>query len=351
MADVLIFLSSAAAIDFFLRRLLGRLKARLEKTSNPWDDTLIDAVRGPLILVIWVLAVSVSLQIADQGAERGVATFVPNLRAVGVIGCLAWFLLRWIAGLAEILTERQTIGETQLDLTTIMALRKLSTTVVVLLSSVVTLESLGFDLTAIVTVGGIGGVAAGFASRDVVANFFGGFMIYVTHPFGVGDWVRSPDRNIEGTIEDIGWYQTRIRTFTSRPLYVPNSIFTGIALENPSRMTNRRIYETIGLRYDDFAQLRGIIDDVRAMLAEHPDIESDQKILMVNFELFGESSINFFIYAFTKTKDWATYHKVKEDVLIQVGQIIEGHGAEIAFPTQTLHVPAGVRVESVAKDR
>jgi MscS family membrane protein len=71
-------------------------------------------------------------------------------------------------------------------------------------------------------------------------------MIYLDRPFAVGDWIRSPDRDIEGTVEDIGWRLTRIRTFDSRPLYVPNSAFTSIAVENPSRMEHRRIYETIG---------------------------------------------------------------------------------------------------------
>jgi MscS family membrane protein len=337
--DVTIVLFVAALVDFSLRRILSRLQAQLERTKNPWDDALLVAVRSPLGLFVWVIAFSVSMQIADQGLQQGLAVYLPRLREIGVIACVGWFLLRWIREVAAALVEQREAGRSELDLTTILALRKLGTTVVVLLVAVVTLETLGFDLTAVVTVGGVGGVAAGFASRDVIANFFGGLMIYVTHPFGVGDWIRSPDRDIEGTVEDIGWYQTRIRTFSSRPLYVPNSIFTGIALENPSRMSHRRIYETIGVRYDDLAQVARIVEDARKMLADHPDIESEEKILMVNFDAFSESSLDFFVYTFTKTTDWATYHQVKQDVLLRLGEIVERHGAEIAFPTRTLHVP------------
>lgn len=68
-------------------------------------------------------------------------------------------------------------------------------------------------------------------------------MIYFDRPFKVGDWIRSPDRQIEGTVERIGWRMTIIRTFDKRPLYVPNSVFSSIVVENPSRMLNRRIYE------------------------------------------------------------------------------------------------------------
>ena len=80
--------------------------------------------------------------------------------------------------------------------------------------------------------------------------------VYLDRPFAVGDWVRSPDREIEGTVENIGWRVTRIRTFDKRPLYIPNSIFSQIAVENPSRMSNRRIKETIGIRYDDASKNR-----------------------------------------------------------------------------------------------
>ena len=84
----------------------------------------------------------------------------------------------------------------------------------------------------------------GFAAKDVLANFFGTLMLLVDKPFVVGDWIRSPDREIEGTVEDVGWRTTRIRTFDRRPLYVPNANFASLTVENPQRMENRRIYET-----------------------------------------------------------------------------------------------------------
>jgi MscS family membrane protein len=350
MVDVVAVLVAAAAADFVLRRLLQRVLKRLEATANPWDDALLDAARTPLILLIWVLAISVSIQVADRGVQQGIAPFVPRLRDVGVVVCVAWFAIRWVGRVAGILVERRATGATRLDLTTIHALRKLGTTVVLLVATVTTLETLGFDLTAVVAVGGIGGVALGFASQDVVSNFFGGLMIYVNQPFGVGDWIRSPDREIEGTVEEIGWYATTIRTFDSRPLYVPNSIFTGISVENPARMQFRRIYETIGVRYDDFAQVRSIVDEVYRMLEQHPEIESEQKLLMVNFDEFGDSSLNFFVYTFTKTRVWKEFHRVKQDVLLRIGEIVEHHGAEVAFPTRTLHLPDGVRVEAAGPE-
>ncbi|GIR41380.1 MAG: hypothetical protein CM15mP51_21600 [Porticoccaceae bacterium] len=120
-------------------------------------------------------------------------------------------------------------------------------------------------------------------------------MIYLDRPFSVGDWIRSPDKEIEGTVEDIGWRLTRIRTFDKRPLYIPNSIFASISVENPSRMSNRRIYEKIGIRYDDVSKMNTIVTEVKLMLQKHEQIDNEQT-LMVNFNKFSESSIDFYLH-------------------------------------------------------
>jgi len=159
----------------------------------------------------------------------------------------------------------------------------------------------------------------------------------------VGDWIRSPDRNIEGTVEQIGWRLTTIRTFDQRPLYVPNSTFTTIAVENPSRMHNRRIYETIGIRYADVHSMKKIVDEIREMLKNHDEIDTDQT-LIVNFLTFNASSLDIMVYTFTKTVVWVRFHEVKEEILLKISDIIESYGAEVAFPTRTLHLPDGVRL-------
>ena len=198
-------------------------------------------------------------------------------------------------------SERKFVeGEKPVDATTVDAIAKLLKVSVVITSTLVVLQTLGFSISGVVAFGGIGGMAVGFAAKDLLANFFGGLTIYLDRPFTVGDWVRSPDRNIEGVVENIGWRLTRIRTFDKRPLYVPNSVFTTIAVENPSRMLNRRIKETIGIRYDDAGKMESIVNKVKDMLMNHPEIDTN-KTLIVNFNAFAPSSLDFFIYTFTKT--------------------------------------------------
>ena len=102
-------------------------------------------------------------------------------------------------------------------------------------------------------------------------------------------------------------------------------------------MTHRRIYETIGVRYDDAGKVPGIIQQVEAMLRSHPEIDTTQT-LIVNFNQFGASSLDFFVYTFTNTTDWVQYHRIKQDVLLQILNIVEQAGAECAFPTTTVHL-------------
>ena len=109
-------------------------------------------------------------------------------------------------------------------------------------------------------------------------------------------------------------------------------------------MSHRRIYETVGIRYDDMDKLPGIISDVKTMLQSHPDIAQDQTMI-VNFNQFAASSLDFFVYTFTKTTNWIEYHQVKQDVLLKISDIINRHGAEIAFPTSTVHIPETVLLQ------
>ena len=325
---VIVFL--ALLLDYIQKKILRRIQKRLEKTPNLWDDAFIHAVIKPLSVLIWIFGLSVAMEVA--GTSHGLKIF-----EVGVIIVVSWTLIRLISFVEANVIYQQEINGKKIDKTTADAISQLLRISVIITSILVGLQSLGFNISAILAFGGIGGIAIGFAAKDLLANFFGGLMIYLDRPFSVGDWIRSPDRNIEGTVEKIGWRLTLIRTFDKRPLYIPNSMFASISVENPSRMTHRRINETIGIRYDDSKLLPVIVSDVKEMLTNHPEIDATQT-LMVNFNQFAASSLDFFIYTFTKTTNWIKFHEVKQDVLFKITEIVEKHGAEMAFPTSTIHI-------------
>ena len=319
--------------SYFVRRFIGTLKTRAEKTQSQWDDTFFAALQGPARTLVWVVGLTLALERASVGLDIE-AIFAP-LRSALVIATLTWALIRFVDRVQRRMMHDPKTDD--LDLTTIEAIGRLIRITVLITSGLIILQTLGFSVSGVLAFGGLGGIAVGFAAKDLLSNFFGGLMIFLDRPFGVGDWIRSPDRDIEGTVESLGWRLTTIRTFDKRPLYVPNATFLSIAVENPSRMSHRRIYETIGVRYDDADQVQVVVERVKKMLEQHPDIDSSQT-LMVNFNQFGPSSLDFFIYCFTNTTVWTEYHMVKEDVLLKTYDLITELGAEVAFPTQTLHL-------------
>ncbi len=329
--------------SFLARRLLARLSRETGRTRTVTDDALVAALGHSVRLLIWVVGLAFAAEVAFYEADSALAEMIDPARTVGVVLALALFAVRFVREYHDRwVASRKSAGKA-VDETAADALAKLLRAAIVITAVLVALQSLGFSISGILAFGGIGGLAVGLAAKDLLANLFGGLTVYLDRPFSVGDWIRSPDKEIEGVVERIGWRTTCIRTFSKRPLYVPNAAFTTIAVENPSRMTHRRIYETVGVRYDDMARLPGILDDIRAFLANSDDIDQGQA-LMVNLNQFGPSSADFFIYAMTRTTVWAEYHLVKEKVLLRIADIIEAHGAEIAFPTTTVHVPGGLEV-------
>ena len=326
---------------YLAMRALKVLGEQFEKTTNVWDDALFKAAQGPLSWFILILGLIWAVQISDGYLDM--VLFSPTnldiIRQLTFIVLTMVFLVRFItlaeARILDDLKSQIEDGQGRLDPTTLHALAKLTRLSVVISAVLVALPTLGIEITALLAFGGVGGIAVGFAAQDLLSNFFGGLMIYLDRPFAIGDWIRSPDREIEGTVESIGWRLTVVRTFDKRPLYVPNSVFAKLALENPSRMTNRRIYETIGIRYKDAAKMDQIVQDVHAMLRAHEEIDQDQT-LIVNFNGYGKSSLDFFVYTFTKTTSWVKFHEIKQDVMLRIIRIVHEHQADFAFPTTTV---------------
>lgn len=326
----------AVIADIVSRVVLGKLVEQAEKTANLWDDVVIESFGRPLLFLIWMLAGYLLVQVFEQHLALNVLDPQSPLPRTVLIVLFAWTCLRFLKRLEQVLIMPDRMKK-PMDPTTVGALGRLLRLIVTVIIVLIVMQNYGYSISGILAFGGIGGIAVGFAAKDILANFFGGLMIYLDRPFKVGDWIRSPDKQIEGTVEDIGWRQTRIRTFDKRPLYVPNATFANISVENPSRMTNRRIYEYIGVRYDDAAQVASIIASVKQMLKEHPEIDNNQT-LIVNLDRFGASSLEFFVYTFTKTTDWVRFHEIKQDVMMKIMVIIEESGAEFAFPTTTVHL-------------
>ncbi|WP_180980108.1 mechanosensitive ion channel family protein [Vibrio diazotrophicus] len=328
-----IFITLASLIAWVIWRFVyNHLSNISEKTKFHWDDLILHALKTPISTLIWCWPATISLGLLLDDNIQSKFSWLATSKKLMLAAVFIWVLIRLAINIEQYLLQDKSRDET-----TIQAASKVARLIILTIGLLTVMQTLGVSLRGLLTFGGVGGLIVGLAAKDLLSNFFGGLMIYFDRPFKVGEWIRSPDREIEGTVERIGWRMTIIRTFDKRPLYVPNSVFSNIIVENPSRMKNRRIYETIGLRYQDGDKMATIVAQVREMLENHEDIDA-QQTLIVNFNAFGASSLDFFIYTFTETINWVRYHEVKQDVMLKVMDIIHQNGADIAYPTRTLMI-------------
>ncbi len=320
---------TALIMHVILKFALSKISVHASKTKNKWDDHLIKATSPPLKVLIWFGWVYFSIDAfkGDIDAFGNVVEYID----IAPIFIITWGIIRMVSGFEAYLLARGT----KVDYDSVKLIARLSKMLIIIVIALGIAQYLGFSISSLLTFGGVGGIVIGFAAKDMLSNIFGGLMIKMDKPFSTGDWIRSTE--FEGVVEKIGWRMTRIRTFNKNPVYIPNSIFATIPIETPSRMTNRRIKEVIGIRYDDIKQLPSIVEAVETLLKEHKDIDHTQA-LRVYFNHFNASSLDFTVYAFTTGIDKTAYQKVKAKILLDIADIIAKHGAEIAFPTQTLHL-------------
>lgn len=213
-------------------------------------------------------------------------------------------------------------------------LGRLFTILVLLITTAMLMVNFGIPSAAIATLLGGAGIGFTFATQQISQNFLSGFMLFFNRPFKEGDWINVDE--LQGTVESIGWYYTRIRTFDRRPLNIPNSVFATKPIENPGQMYNRRILANISLRYEDIDKIASITEEVREHLKHHPQIDQTQ-IILVNFNQWDASSINMMVYCFTKTTAWGEWLSIQQAIFLDIAGIVKGKGADFAFNCTTLY--------------
>lgn len=263
---------------------------------------------------------------------------VTQARHIFIVIFFTWLFIQWKKQfLKNLATKSEKASETILDKSIVQALDKVFSIIINIIAALVVLDIIGIPVSTLIAFGGIGGIAIGLAAKDVLSNFFSGLMIYVNHPFAIGDWIKSPNKGFEGVVEEIGWYRTQIRSFERRPTYIPNAVITDAIIENPGRMYHRRIRTIISLRYEDINRTEKIVLEIRKLLTEHPKIDHTQ-LLLVHLLSFGDSAIEIEVYAFTTTLKFEGFRNVLQEVLFAIAKIVKENNADFAFPTRTLHL-------------
>lgn len=332
---MLIIIFSALILSYTSERTLSFFEKKLSHNKTVWDDLTLRSAKKPMQVLIWVLGMAWATKVTGYHISVDLRDFVILLKDLGIIFCIAWFAWKIVAEYENHLTNQS--RDNAVEVTTIAAVTKLLKISLFITATLMSLQSFGVSITGVVAFGGIGGVAIGFAARDLLANFFGAMMIFFDRPFLVGDHIRSPDRQIEGIVQYVSWRLTHIKTPDTRTLYIPNSLFSTIIIENLSRITNRRINETVALRYDDIDKAEKIIIEIKTMLINHKEIQQSQNIL-VSLSKLEKYALELTVEAFSITTNLQKYNALKQEILLNISAIIIRNNAEIALPTSVVSI-------------
>jgi len=314
-------------------RIARRITAR---TETMLDDLLLTAAERPASMLILVIGILLTVNVLQPPAENfpiiGLANQAGRILSI-IIG--VWFLWRMLEGLAVYFTARAQKTDSSLDDQLVPFITKTLKIFLVLTAVLVVVQNMGYSVSGLLASLGIGGIAIAMAAKDTIANIFGSIMILVDRPFTIGDWIKTSE--FEGVVEEIGFRSTRIRTFEKTLVNVPNSSLANMVIDNIDARSVRRIKMRIGITYSTTTkQMQQAIEGIEKILKEHPGVDQDFKL--VKFDEFADSSLSIFLYYFSNSKVWAEYLQVRQEVNIQIMELLQGLGLEFAFPTRTLHI-------------
>tara|TARA_Y100001970_G_scaffold88081_1_gene111187 strand:- start:11009 stop:12136 length:1128 start_codon:yes stop_codon:yes gene_type:complete len=330
---LIIFLFFYVLRRLFARFLINRLNKLVLKTSNNLDDTVIEVIEGPLKFLPVVIGFFIASSYIDFSIK--IQSFIDLLNRTFITIFIFWLLHQLVIPFSFVIKKfEDKISKPLVDWT----LRGLKI-IIFLLGIVAVLELWGIKVGPVIAGLGLFGVAVALGAQDLFKNLISGIMILMEGRFTVGD-VILVSGEVEGIVEQIGFRSTLVRRFDSTPVMVPNYKFAEQSVTNHSRRHHRRIRWLIGLEYKTSTkQLKDIRDEITKLISLDKNFaKNENSNFFVRIDSFSDSSIDMLIQAFTITNDWGEYLKVKENLAVQIIEIVEKNSSSFAFPSQSLYV-------------
>ncbi|MCB1170132.1 MAG: mechanosensitive ion channel [Leptospiraceae bacterium] len=330
-------LTIAILIGLIIRTIVkfsvGKLVILVSKSETKWDDKIIDSLRGPTGFAIATLFWYFSLKYFRF--DGGVLTFFNVIIQILFSVNFIWLAYRLTGVATEYLTAIAAKTESTLDDQLVPLLSRTLKIFVVVFGVLVTIQNLGINVMSVLAGLGIGGLAFALAAKDAVANFFGSLMILFDKPFQAGEWIKVGEA--EGTVEEIGFRSTRIRTFYNSLISIPNAELMNAKIDNMGRREFRRLLLKLGVTYDTGPdKLEGFLEGIKNIIKANPHTRKDY--FHVVFHEYGPDSLIIMVYVFFKVPDWSTELVERQNLMLEIYRLAESMGVDFAFPTQTLHI-------------
>lgn len=316
--------------EYFFENFGRRL---VRRSTTQWDDKLLHETEKPvsflfMMLFYWATFTNLMLSVT-------VNYYLALVLEVAVSASFVWLFYNLANVLSEYLMNLTSRTDSKLDDQLVPLLRKSLKVFVLVIGVIFILQNHGINVASLLAGLGLGGLAIALAARDTLANFFGSLTIFMDRPFQVGDWIVTD--SVEGTVEEVGFRSTRVRTFHNSLVSVPNSKLADSAIDNMGLRNFRRLRTVLNLTYDTTAeQMEAFTQGIRELVRANDYIWQD--FFEVHFNAYGPHSLDVLVYIFFDVPDWSTELRERHRFLLDIKELAEDVGVEFAFPTRTLHV-------------
>jgi len=329
---LVIFLGMIA--DHIVRAILRTGWHRFEiKRGKPVEkDSLGRAVRPFGLLAaagVWYFAL-------DQGLLPPTATTVLLVAVrLFLMISLVWAAFRVTDLVGDWLSAQAAKTETKFDDLLVPMIKRTAKIFIAAIGLIYIANAFQIEIMPLLTGLGIGGLAFAFAAKDTIENLFGSIAVILDRPFEIGDWVVVND--VEGTVEDLGFRSTRIRTFYNSLVTVPNATLVRAKVDNYGRRKYRRFTTKLNVTYSTHPEkIEAFCSGIREIVKLHPYTRKDYYHVWLNS--FGPHSLDILVYIFFECPDWSIELREKHRFMLDVVRLADRLGVEFAFPTQKLHV-------------
>jgi MscS family membrane protein len=312
--------------------IFGFLKKLASRTKTTLDDKLLPALEAPVGTFIALVGIFAALTVLKLSESTDTAISYGSTVAFSLV--IFWGLLRAFGALLD--HAQEVAVERNMGVAAFMPwIKKTLVTIFVVLGLLMVVQSLGYDVKALLAGLGIGGLAFALAAQDTIANVFGSIVVAIDQPFKIGEAVKIGSS--EGTVEDIGLRSTKLRTPGRNLIIIPNKTVAAEAVINNSRFIGRRVEQVIGLTYDATSeQMAAIVAQIRQIITSENEV--DPASVHVYFRDFNASSLDIWLAYNAKDPDFAKHMALRQRINLAVMRAVEGAKLDFAYPTQTLHI-------------
>jgi len=346
-------------------RIYAFLKKQIVKKEDDVDDLLLanlNGIRRPFLILVTTFGFELGLEVLLYPSALP-EKFILFLYAL-YLSIIVYILLVLVNSIfTEYLFKKDELRNRHLRQELVNLILSIIKITIVIIAGFMLLVRMGVNITGLLASLGIGGLAVALAAQNTLSNFFGLLKIIFDNSFSQGDWIETKD--VEGTVVEIGFISTMIRTFDNAMITVPNANLANSYIKNWSkRSVGRRIKMHIGVSYGSSREnVMKAIDEIQAMLEAHPRIATPKRVdkrvivrskrekklvsiedkygikmtLLVYLDEFADSSINILIYTFSKTVVWKEWLEIKQDVMLKIWEILDRNNLEFAFPSQSIY--------------